>query len=89
MSDGTLAYDAINEVGPKGEFITHEHTLEHFRKEFYIPFLSNRQNTDRWYDEGAIPIERKANAKWKEMLAAYVEPKLPVHVDTALRKFFE
>jgi trimethylamine--corrinoid protein Co-methyltransferase len=89
ISDDTLAYNAISEVGPKGEFITHEHTLEHFRKEFYIPFLSNRQNTDKWYDEGAIPIERKANAKWKEMLAAYVEPKLPVDVDAALRKFFE
>jgi trimethylamine--corrinoid protein Co-methyltransferase len=89
VDDETLAYDVIEEVGPKGEFITHEHTLEHFRKEFYIPFLSDRQNATRWEEEGGVPIERRANAKWKEMLDSYVEPKLPADLDAAMRKFFE
>jgi trimethylamine--corrinoid protein Co-methyltransferase len=87
VNDETLAYDVIEEVGPMGEFITHEHTLEYFRSEFYIPFLSDRKNFDRWKTEGSVPIERRANAKWKEMLDAYEEPELPADVDAALRKF--
>ena len=89
VSVDTLAYGAISEVGSNGEFITHEHTLEHFRKEFYVPVISDRQSAARWHEEGEIPLERKANAKWKEMLEAYDAPKLPSDVDAALRKFFE
>ena len=49
MNDDTLAYDVIVEVGPQNEFLTHEHTYEHFREEFYIPTLSNRKSVESFF----------------------------------------
>ena len=89
VNQDTLAYDVIEEVGPQGQFLTHEHTFRHFRNEFYKPFLSDHQNATQWKDEGGIPIEQRANAKWKEMLENYVEPALPADVDKALQKYVE
>lgn len=30
----TLAEEVIKEVGPGGQYLTHQHTLKNFRKEF-------------------------------------------------------
>jgi trimethylamine--corrinoid protein Co-methyltransferase len=89
VNDDTLAYDVIKEVGPQGEFITHDHTLKYFRDEFYMPFLSDRKNAPQWEEEGEVSVEQRANEKWKKMLDCYEEPKLPADVDAALRKFIE
>ena len=89
VNEDTLAYDVIKEVGPQGQFLTHEHTFNHFRTEFYRPTLSNRQNIQQWKQEGSKPIEEVANAKWKQLLADYVEPALPADVDADLKKYVD
>lgn len=48
ISAETLALDVIDEVGPRGEFITSEHTNEHFRKELWIPSLIDKNRYDVW-----------------------------------------
>lgn len=89
VNDDTLAYDAIAEVGPQGEFLSNAHTFTHFRKTFYQPFITNRQNAEQWREDGALPLEQSANAKWKEMLKAYVEPALPADIDADLQKYVD
>lgn len=89
INEDTLAFDAIKEVGPQGEFLSNMHTFQHFRKTFYRPFLSNRQNTEQWKADGCISLEQAANAKWKQMLAEYEEPALPGDVEKDLRKYIE
>lgn len=89
INEDTLAFDAIKEVGPQGEFLSNMHTFQHFRKTFYRPFLSNRQNTEHWKADGCISLEQAANAKWKQMLAEYEEPALPGDVEKDLRKYIE
>ena len=89
VNEETLAYDVIEEVGPRGIFLTHDHTLDNFRDEFYRPRLSNRQTYDQWHREGCTPIEKVANAKWKQIVADYGEPTLPADVDADLRKYIE
>ena len=44
ISDETLALDVIDEIGPEGHFLGHEHTLKHFRKEFFFPKLLDRRD---------------------------------------------
>ena len=88
VDDDTLAYNVIEEVGPQGNFLTHDHTFEHFREEFYDPFISNRQNYDAWIAGGGVTVENQASLKWKQMLEAYVEPHLDAGTDAALRKYF-
>ncbi len=49
--DAHLALDVIQEVGPGGEFVTHDHTYEHWR-EWFLPKLQDRSDWDTWNLEG-------------------------------------
>ena len=89
VNDETLAFDVIKEVGPQGEFLSNMHTFANFRKTFYTPFITNRQNAEQWKADGQIPLEKAANAKWKQMLEDYVEPSLPADVEADLKKYVE
>ena len=64
----TLALDVIDEVGPQGHFISCEHTLNHFREDFY-PNLLDRRNYEQWQASGAKSIEERAKEKLDEILA--------------------
>ena len=89
VNDDTLAYEIIQEVGPRGEFLSTDHTCEHFRETLYRPFISNRQNPDQWRNEGSLSLEQKAHQKWKQMLEKYEEPTLPADVEADLKKYLE
>lgn len=89
VSDRTLAFDLIREVGPQGAYINQAHTFKNFRQEFYQPELSDRNNYDQWVKKGSLTAEDRANARWKKLLAEYVEPKLPTEVDRDLRKYID
>ena len=54
-----------------------------------MPTLSDRKPYEQWVDNGALPIEKVANAKWKKILADYEEPALPADVDADLRRYME
>ena len=41
VNDDTLAIDVIEQVGIGGEFLSHDHTMNHFRK-LFMPTLSDR-----------------------------------------------
>jgi trimethylamine--corrinoid protein Co-methyltransferase len=48
----SLALDVIHSVGPGGEFISTDHTMEHFR-DFWEPTLFNRQRVNDWVEAGS------------------------------------
>ncbi len=77
-----LAMEAINQVGPGGEFLTHPHTFKHFRQEFYAPIMEERDNFDSWTRKGGMTMEQRANAKYKKILENYKEPEM----DNSIRK---
>ena len=89
ITEERLAVDLISEVGPGGEYLTNEHTFRNFRTEFYQPILAERSNFGTWQKNGALPIEKRANAKWKEILENYTEPELPGDIERDLRKFVD
>lgn len=84
-----LGLGAIKEAGPGGHFLDKDHTLKHFRTEFYQPRLFDRDNFDSWHAKGSPQSMEKANKKYKEILAGYVAPELPADVDKALQKFIK
>jgi trimethylamine--corrinoid protein Co-methyltransferase len=77
-----LALDVIAQVGPGGEYLTHMHTFQNFRKEFYTPIMEQKEAYAGWKEKGGLSFEQVANRKWKEILEAYQEPAMP---DEALR----
>ena len=84
-----MATDVINEVGPGGEFLTHRHTFENFKTEFYAPIMEERGNFDSWSGKGSLSMEQRANAKYKEMLQDYVKPDMDDAVRKNLDKYME
>ncbi len=84
-----LAFDVIRQVGPGGEYLTHMHTFENCRKEFYPPVLEQRDNFDTWSKKGGLSMEKAANAKWKKILETFQEPALPEPERKALEQYME
>lgn len=89
VDDETLAFDVIKEVGPGGTFLVEDHTVEHFREEFYMTTISDRLTYEQWMNKGGERIEVRANRKWKEILANYGESTLSSDIDRDLRKYME
>jgi trimethylamine--corrinoid protein Co-methyltransferase len=52
VNEQTLAGDVIERVGPGGNYVMDEHTLEHMMTEFYYPQLAVRRHYDIWQELG-------------------------------------
>jgi trimethylamine--corrinoid protein Co-methyltransferase len=48
----TLAREVIEAVGPGGQYLTQQHTLNNFRQQIWQPKLMNRQTRAQWQQSG-------------------------------------
>lgn len=83
VSEETLAFDAIKEVGPSGVFTGTEHTARHFRKELWEPILFARDMFSGWMRKGAKTELDLAREICLEALSG--EP-LPVQISDELER---
>lgn len=67
----TLALDVIAEVGPGGEFLTHDHTFRHLRETQWRPSLLNRKGREKWEEEGCLDLQEKARRKVAGVLSSH------------------
>jgi len=67
VSEANIAYDVLKEVGPAGEFITHQHTFDNFKR-MSAPKLMNRMTREGWEAAGSPDIVEKAYEKSLEIL---------------------
>src|SRR4051812_1974219 len=74
VDDDTLAFSAMQEVGPGGHFFGAEHTQSRYRTAFHKPMLSDWRNYETWQEAGSPELPSKANRIWKELLAAFEPP---------------
>jgi trimethylamine--corrinoid protein Co-methyltransferase len=88
-NEGTLAMDAIREVGPNGHFFGAEHTQSRYETAFYSPFLSDWSNFANWEDRGAQWTHTRANALWKSILNEFEAPAMDAPVRKELEAFVE
>jgi trimethylamine--corrinoid protein Co-methyltransferase len=86
VNAGTLARDLIHKVGPGGNFLQEEHTLNNFRKELWIPSLMSRETCDAWRDRGAKDVSARAREKIVEILETHKVTPLPDRVVAALER---
>ena len=78
-----MALDAIREAGPGGEFLTCDHTLDHFR-ENWIPGVSDRNTYEYWIQQGSTSMEDRCKAKIRDILSRPVEAYDAVAIDAVL-----
>jgi trimethylamine--corrinoid protein Co-methyltransferase len=72
----TLAVDVIASVGPFGDFLTQEHTLSFFRKEFYFPKFLDRTNTAGWERRGRKTMDVRLKEEVDEILRTHTAAEL-------------
>ena len=60
VNSDTLAFEEIKQVGPKGDFLSLDHTFKHFRTEHFIPTVLNREKYDMWEAAGGRTAEEKS-----------------------------
>ena len=65
-----LGLEVIDEVGPAGEFVTHDHTYDHWG-EWFKPQLQDRADYDSWVDEGSKSFNDRLNEKTDQIIAEY------------------
>ena len=71
VNDDTLALDIINKVGPSGIFLGQKHTLEHYKQEFWLPQLSDKDTFNAWQKKGSKTMAEVARDKVHEILATH------------------
>jgi trimethylamine--corrinoid protein Co-methyltransferase len=75
VSDEALALDVIDRVGPGGHFLAEEHTLRHFRQNWY-PGLLDRRNRAAWEEDGQLTLGDRATARVRQILDTHAPPLL-------------
>lgn len=74
VTDETLAFETMEEVGPGGHFFGTDHTMARYETAFHAPMLSNWENHPQWLENGAVQSRERANVLWKQLLAEHEDP---------------
>jgi trimethylamine--corrinoid protein Co-methyltransferase len=74
VTNATMGFEAMKEVGPGGHFFGAQHTLERYSNAFYAPLISDWRNFPAWEAAGSPQAHQKANTLWKQALAEYQPP---------------
>jgi trimethylamine---corrinoid protein Co-methyltransferase len=87
VNDETTLVDEIDRVGPGGNYLDSDITLQRFR-EFWFPSLLDRQRRLVWQKKGATTMGERLNAKVLDILENHrpkpLEPKKRARVQEIL-----
>ena len=89
VNPDTLAVNVIREVGAGGEYLTHSHTMKHFRSEHWDAQLGNRMTREMWEEKGAIDTRTKARQQIQKILAEHKPKPLEKAIQQKLQKIVD
>jgi trimethylamine--corrinoid protein Co-methyltransferase len=81
----TLAVSIIDKVGPGGNYVTEDHTIDHMMKEFFYPDLAIRNNFDQWENDNKPTLFDRANQSFetlKKEFNAVLDPEMISSIKT-------
>jgi len=70
VNEKTLCLDLIDAIGPGGSYITHEHTLRHF-KEMWIPRIFDRTNMESLEKGHLLDAGERAQKRAREIIETH------------------
>jgi trimethylamine--corrinoid protein Co-methyltransferase len=88
VDEETLALDVVEELGPTGDYLTHTHTLRHFKEPFYSS-LADKATYAQWVERGATTMEERAAKQVEKILASHEPEPLPQDVQRGIREIVE
>ncbi|MCF8301929.1 MAG: trimethylamine methyltransferase family protein [Bacteroidales bacterium] len=68
--DEHMALDLIEKQGPGGEYVTTDHTFEHWQ-EWYRPTLQDRSDYETWKNNGSKTMIDRVNERTQHLLDTY------------------
>ncbi len=86
VDEEKMAAEVIDKVGPDGYYIETSHTFKHMR-DFRQPFLSNRSQYIS--DDKLLSTRKRANQKWKSIIADFKEPYLDSVIESKLLSYID
>jgi len=90
INDETLAIDTIKRVGPGGNYLVEEHTLNYLRTEHFIPAVTDRDHIEVWEQSGKKNILDHAANEVNRILSEHrprdLDPKLIDELDHFVNK---
>jgi len=84
----TLALDVIEELGPEGDYLNHDHTLKHFREPYYSQ-LADKGTFSQWTERGATTMEARASKLVDRILVEHEPEALPASVQRDVKRIVE
>ncbi|MCK5757676.1 MAG: trimethylamine methyltransferase family protein [Clostridiales bacterium] len=63
ISELTLAKDVIHTVGPGGNYLMEDHTLENYKKDVWYPTILDRRVYSDWVNNGSTSLKERATEK--------------------------
>jgi len=88
VNEETLALDVVDELGPTGNYLSHEHTLRHFREPYYAK-LADKGTYSQWMERGASTMEQRAAQQVDQILNSHEPEPLPSDVQRDIRRIVE
>ena len=81
-----LALDVIDAVGPGGHYLLEEHTLKHFRSEFWVPGLLDRGRREEWVAQGSLTMGQRVREKVIDIIENHEPEAIPPEIEARLRE---
>ena len=88
VDEDTLGFDVIESVGPGGNYMAEDHTIDHMMDEFFYPNLSVRCNFDIWEERGRPDMLSRAHVLVKKTLDGGRESCLDTDLILEIKKTF-
>jgi trimethylamine--corrinoid protein Co-methyltransferase len=85
VDDEHLAVHVIDGVGPGGNFLAEDHTLGHFRREFWQPRLIDRNRRENWEAAGSKTLGQRVREKVVDLIENFEPTPLDAAVEEKLR----
>jgi len=90
VSEETLALDVIERVGPRGQFLDADHTVEHLRAgELIQTEFFERIGRETWLAGGSKTLVSTARVKEQAILQSHQVPPLPKEVTKELGRILK
>ena len=88
VNDETLALDVIEEMGPQGNYLGHEHTLRHYKDPYYSK-LADKGVYAKWLNKGGTTMEQRAAQEVERILSSHAAEPLPAEILQKLDRIVE
>jgi trimethylamine--corrinoid protein Co-methyltransferase len=88
VDDETLALDVVDELGPEGDYLSHPHTMRHFREPYYSR-LADKGTHAQWLERGASTMEERAAQQVDKILEQHRPEPLPADAQHAVKRIVQ